>query len=141
METVTEQIAVRGEATPRTVTIDYTRHGPVLYADAETQRAWVLRAAWLDYGMAPYFGSMDYMRARNWDQFRAAMNRWGAPGENQVYADTSGNIGWIPGGLTVNRPNWDGLTPVPGDGRYEVGRLSAIWTSCRGRTTRRRATW
>lgn len=119
METVTEQIAVRGEATPRTVTIDYTRHGPVLYADAKTQRAWVLRAAWLDYGMAPYFGSMDYMRARNWDQFRAAMNRWGAPGENQVYADTSGNIGWIPGGLTVNRPNWDGLTPVPGDGRYE----------------------
>ncbi|MCY1340907.1 Penicillin amidase [compost metagenome] len=50
---------------------------------------------------------------------RAAMNRWGAPGENQVYADTGGNIGWIPGGLTVKRPNWDGLTPVPGDGRYE----------------------
>ena len=47
------------------------------------------------------------------------MNRWGAPGENQVYADTSGNIGWIPAGLTVVRPNWDGLTPVPGDGRYE----------------------
>ena len=69
--------------------------------------------------MAPYFGSMDYMRAANWDQFRAAMNRWGAPGENQVYADTSGNVGWIPGGLTPIRPNWDGLMPVPGDGRYE----------------------
>ncbi|MBW6922915.1 penicillin acylase family protein, partial [Salmonella enterica subsp. enterica serovar Weltevreden] len=67
----------------------------------------------------PYFGSMDYMRATNWDQFRAAMNRWGAPGENQVYADRNGNIGWIPGGLTVIRPNWDGLFPVPGDGRYE----------------------
>ncbi|TDF64361.1 penicillin acylase family protein [Cupriavidus sp. L7L] len=117
METVTEEIVVKGESAPRKVTVDFTRHGPVLYADAA--RAWVLRAAWLDYGMAPYFGSMDYMRARNWDQFRAAMNRWGAPGENQVYADTGGNIGWIPGGLTVKRPNWDGLTPVPGDGRYE----------------------
>jgi len=119
METVTESISVRGEATPRKVTIDYTRHGPVLYADAKNNRAWVLRAAWLDLGMAPYFGSMDYMRAQNWDQFRAAMNRWGAPGENQVYADRFGNIGWVPGGLTVNRPNWDGLMPVPGDGRYE----------------------
>ncbi|WP_244788395.1 penicillin acylase family protein [Cupriavidus pauculus] len=119
METITEQIAVRGESTPRKVTIDFTRHGPVLYADAKTNRSYALRAAWLDYGMAPYFGSMDYMRAQNWDQFRAAMNRWGAPGENQVYADRFGNIGWIPGGLTVNRQNWDGLTPVPGDGRYE----------------------
>ncbi len=119
MESVTESIAVKGEPAPRKVTIDYTRHGPVLYTDAKSGRAWALRAAWLDFGMAPYFGSMDYMRAQNWDQFRAAMNRWGAPGENQVYADRGGNIGWLPGGLTVIRPNWDGLTPVPGDGRYE----------------------
>jgi penicillin amidase len=36
-----------------------------------------------------------------------------------VYADKSGNIGWVPGGLAPKRPNWDGLLPVPGDGRYE----------------------
>ncbi|WP_231908200.1 penicillin acylase family protein [Cupriavidus sp. USMAHM13] len=119
MESVTEEIAVRGEAVPRKVAIDFTRHGPVLFADAKGGRAWALRAAWLDLGMAPYFGSMDYMRAQNWDQFRAAMNRWGAPGENQVYADRAGNIGWLPAGLTPVRPNWDGLMPVPGDGRYE----------------------
>ena len=47
------------------------------------------------------------------------MSRWGAPSENQVYADTSGNIGWIPAGTTPIRDNWDGLMPVPGDGRYE----------------------
>ena len=118
METITERIEVRGEAT-RTVTIAFTRHGPVLAADVAAHRAFALRAAWLDEGMSPYFGAIEYMRARNWEQFSAAMNRWGAPGENQVYADTSGNIGWIPAGLTVVRPNWDGLTPVPGDGRYE----------------------
>jgi penicillin G amidase len=119
MTRVTESIAVKGEAAPRQVVNRYTRHGPVLVAEAGKQRAYALRAAWLEQGMAPYFGSMDYMRAQNWDQFRAAMNRWGAPGENQVYADRSGNVGWIPGGLTPIRPNWDGLTPVPGDGRYE----------------------
>ena len=118
METLSERIEVRGEA-PRTVTITFTRHGPVLLADPQSHRAFALRAAWLDEGMAPYFGSIEYMRARNWDQFAAAMNRWGAPAENQVYADTNGNIGWIPAGLTIVRPNWDGLMPVPGDGRYE----------------------
>ena len=118
MTRVTERIEVRGEA-PRTVTTLFTRHGPVLDVDRGSRRAFALRAAWLDEGMAPYFGSVEYMRARDWDQFSAAMNRWGAPGENQVYADTQGNIGWIPAGLTVIRPNWDGLTPVPGDGRYE----------------------
>jgi penicillin amidase len=119
MVRVTERIEVKGEVAPREVVNSFTRHGPVLLAEPGRQRAYALRAAWLEPGMAPYFGSMDYMRARNWDQFRAAMNRWGAPGENQVYADTSGNVGWIPGGLTPIRPNWDGLMPVPGDGRYE----------------------
>jgi penicillin amidase len=118
MTTVTETIEVKGES-PRVVTNLYTRHGPVLYRESQRNRAYVLRAAWLEPGMAPYFGSTDYMRARNWDQFKAAMNRWGAPGENQVYADVRGNIGWIPGGLTPIRPNWDGLLPIPGDGRFE----------------------
>jgi penicillin G amidase len=43
----------------------------------------------------------------------------GAPPENQVYADPAGNIGWKPAGLTPRRPNWTGMLPVPGDGRYE----------------------
>jgi penicillin G amidase len=119
MTLVSESIAVKGESAPRQVVNRFTRHGPVLVTEAQNKRAFALRAAWLDHGMAPYFGSMDYMRAQNWDQFRAALNRWGAPGENQVYADRNGNVGWIPGGLTPIRPNWDGLTPVPGDGRYE----------------------
>jgi penicillin amidase len=118
METVTETIEVRGEK-PRSIAIHFTRHGPVFATDAAKNRAYALRAAWLDVGMSPYFGSIEYMRAQNWDQFRAAMNRWGAPGENHVYADRHGNIGWVAAGLTVVRPNWDGLTPVPGDGRYE----------------------
>lgn len=117
MERVTEQIRVKGESQPRTVTLDFTRHGPVLHA--ADGRAYALRAAWLDVGMAPYFSAIAMMRARNWDQFNGTLNRWGAPALNLVYADKSGNIGWHPVGLTPIRPNWDGLTPVPGDGRYE----------------------
>jgi penicillin amidase len=47
------------------------------------------------------------------------LKRWGAPSENQVYADVKGNIGWIPAAKTPRRVNYDGLMPVPGDGRYE----------------------
>ncbi|MGY1781947.1 penicillin acylase family protein [Geodermatophilus sp. SYSU D01036] len=104
---------------PVEVELAFTRHGPVIRSDPSTNTAFAVRAAWLEPGMAPYLGSMDYMRARNWDEFLGAMNRWGAPPENQVYADTRGNIGWKTGGLTPIRPNWDGTLPVPGDGRYE----------------------
>jgi penicillin amidase len=91
----------------------------VIYIDRAKNKAYAVKAAWLEPGMAPYFGSVEYMRAKDWDQFVAAMNRWGAPSENQVYADVDGNIGWKPGGLAPIRPHHDGLLPVPGDGRYE----------------------
>lgn len=118
MTVVKETITAKGTP-PREIELKFTRHGPVVFEDANNGTAFSLRLAWLDQGMAPYFGSIDFMRARNWEQFSASMNRWGAPSENQVYADTSGNIGWVPGGLIPVRPNWDGLLPVPGDGRFE----------------------
>lgn len=118
MEIVTETIPVRN-GNSEMVELRFTRHGPVIYGDEEAHTAFAVRAAWLEPGMAPYFGSVEYMRAQNWDEFLAAMNRWGAPSENQVYADIDGNIGWKPGGRAPIRPNWDGLMPVPGDGSYE----------------------
>jgi penicillin amidase len=118
MEVVTETISVRG-APDVDVALRFTRHGPVIYEDPDRQLAIGVRAAWLEPGMAPYLGSVSTMRAGNWGEFLAAMKHWGLPGENMIYADVDGNIGWKPGGLTPIRPNWDGLLPVPGDGRYE----------------------
>jgi len=115
---VTETIKVKGKP-GREVSLSYTRHGPVLLSDNKSAKAFALRAAWLEPGMAPYFGSLEYMRAENWREFVAALNRWGAPSENQVFADTEGNIGYKPAGLFPKRVNFDGLLPVPGDGRYE----------------------
>lgn len=114
--TVDASIAVRG-AENVDIELKFTRHGPVIH---ETDKhAFAVRSGWMEPGMAPYFGSIEYMRAKNWREFHAAMNRWGSPSENQVYADVDGNIGYKPGGLFPRRPNWDGLLPVPGDGRYE----------------------
>lgn len=111
-----ETIKVRG-GKDVDVRLRFTRHGPIV-AETDTQ-FYAVRAAWLDAGMAPYFGSVEYMRANNWREFLAALNRWGAPSENQVYADIDGNIGYKPAGLFPRRVGFDGLLPVPGDGRYE----------------------
>ena len=118
MRVVRESLEVKGEA-PREIEMRFTRHGPVLAQDAAGQRAFAMRSIWFEPGTSAYFGSSDYMTAKDWKGFSDAMTRWGAPSENQVYADTSGNIGWIPAGTTPIRDNWDGLMPVPGDGRYE----------------------
>src|SRR5215218_603991 len=118
MEVERNLIPVKG-ADPDEAELQFTRHGPVVYDDPEKNVAFAVRAAWLEPGTAPYLGSVGYMRTEDWDGFLVAMNRWGTPGENQVYADVRGNIGWKSAGLVPRRPNWDGLLPVAGDGRYE----------------------
>lgn len=115
---VREEIPVKGAAAAA-VELGFTRHGPVVRVDAARRRAYAVRSVWLEPGTAPYFGSVGYMRARDFDEFRAALRKWGSPSENQLYADAKGHIGWAPAGMAPVRPNWDGLLPVPGDGRYE----------------------
>lgn len=117
-ETHIENIPIAG-GQARQVELKFTRHGPVIRQDSSRNTAFAVRAAWLQPGMAPYLGGIACMRAQNWDQFLTAMDMWGTPPENLVYADTTGKIGWKAGGLTPIRPNWTGILPVPGDGRYE----------------------
>ena len=118
MEIVSEVVAVRG-AEPVSVELKFTRHGPVVHEDADRGTAFAVRAAWLETGMAPYVASIALMFARDWPSFQAAAEHWRSPGENLIYADTGNNIGWQPAALVPVRPNWNGLLPVPGDGRYE----------------------
>ncbi|MFC4009093.1 penicillin acylase family protein [Nonomuraea purpurea] len=116
--TVKESVPVAGQA-PREVELTFTRHGPVIKIDAARNLAFALRTTWTEPGNSPYFGSLRYMKARNFSQFADVMRTWGGPPENQVYADTSGTVGWVPGGMAPLRSGYDGLLPVPGDGRYE----------------------
>ncbi len=118
MRTSRESIPVKGEA-PVEVTLKYTRHGPVVYEDSVRHLAYAVRAAWLEPGGAPYMASLRMDQAKTWEEFRAACNFSNIPGENMIWADISGNIGWQSVGIAPIRPNSSGLVPVPGDGRYE----------------------
>ena len=118
MQVLRETIPVKGQA-PVTVALKFTRHGPVLYEDREHERAYALRAAWLEKGGAPYLASLRMNQARTWSEFRQACSYSRTPSENMVWADVENNIGWQAVGITPVRPNWNGLLPVPGDGRFE----------------------
>lgn len=116
MRVVRETIRVKG-APPVEAELAFTRHGPIIWSDK--RKAYAVRSGWFEPGTAAYFGSASYMSAKNSGEFRSGIARSLAPGLNYVYADVKGNIAWIVGGLAPIRPNWDGLLPVPGDGRYE----------------------
>ena len=118
MRSISESIPVKGES-PVTVALRYTRHGPVVYEDTARHLAYAVRAAWLEPGGAPYMASLRMDQAKTWEEFRAACNYSNIPGENMVWADVKGNIGWQAVGIAPIRPNSSGLVPVPGDGRYD----------------------
>jgi len=118
MTILRETIPVKGEE-PLTVELKYTRHGPVLHEDREHNKAYALRAAWLEVGGAPYLASLRMDQAKNWEEFREACRFSHTPSENMVWADKENNIGWQAVGITPIRKNWKGLLPVPGAGRFE----------------------
>jgi penicillin G amidase len=118
MTSVRETIPVKGAA-PREVTLHYTRHGPVVFEDSTHHVAYAVRAAWLEPGSSPYLASLRMDQAKTWDEFRDACTYSNIPGENMVWADKRGNIGWQAVGIAPIRPNWSGLVAVPGDGRFE----------------------
>ena len=115
---VREEIRVKGKQ-PVFADLAFTKHGPVIYVDESKGRAFGVRSCWFEPGTAAYFRSIDSMRARDFEEFKRSMSAWGAPTLNHVYADVKGNIGWLARGRAPRRPDWDGLLPIPGDGRHE----------------------
>ncbi len=118
MSITKESIPVKGQA-PETVELKYTRHGPVVFEDKAHHKAYAVRAAWREIGGAPYLASLRIDQAHSWREFEDACSYSRIPAENMVWADRDGNIGYQAVGIAPLRPNWSGLVPVPGDGRYE----------------------
>lgn len=118
MRVIKDTIKVKGKGD---VYVDhlYTRHGPVSLHDEANNIAYAIRSAWLEPGGAPYLASLRIDQAKNWVEFRAGCSYSNIPGENMIWADRKGDIGWQSVGIAPIRKNWSGLVPVPGDGRYE----------------------
>ena len=118
MRIVRDTIRVMGEA-PRTVTLRFTRHGPVFHVDSARRRAYALRSALHEPGTAPYLGALRVNQTANCRDFLQAVLYWKAPSENMICGDVEGNISWQASALTPKREGWRGRLPVPGTGDYE----------------------
>ncbi|MCK8781452.1 penicillin acylase family protein [Rhizobium sp. NTR19] len=118
IERVAERFEIKGHD-EQTLTLSFTRHGPVLYEDPAKHLVIAMRSVWNSPGSAAYLGSLSYMRTGSVEAFADTLGSWGSPSVNHVCADTAGNIGWYTAGFTPIRRNWEGLLPVPGDGSHE----------------------
>ena len=105
-----ELIQIKGRPTEEVLTW-VTRHGPVFQiGDGQIM---TLRWAAAEPGaIANVF--LDIDRARNWDDFKHAISRFGGPGQNFVYADVDGNIGYHASGKLPIRRTYAGDVPVDG---------------------------
>jgi penicillin G amidase len=110
--------AVKGQKAAE-IELRFTRHGPVIFEDKARHRAYAVRAAWLEPGSAPYLASLRIDQATSWGEFVEGCKSFRTPSENLVWADRDGHVGWQAVGLSPIRKGWDGLLPVPGDGRFE----------------------
>ena len=106
-----EVIHVKGG---RDVTLDVvtTRHGPIItdLIPGETRRI-ALRWTLYDSLYDPFF---DIGSAQNWQEFRHAASLLDSPGQNLVYADVDGHIGYQATGHIPIRKAGDGSLPVSG---------------------------
>lgn len=125
MDVRSETIVVAGGASEQVV-VRSTVHGPVIsevYGPLEDvepgtlalPERWAISLAWTGLQESTLSEALLGINlASNWDEFRQAAAKWDIAGQNLVYADTSGNIGYQATGRIPIRAAHDGRWPVPG---------------------------
>jgi penicillin amidase len=94
-----------------------TRHGPIVVSGEKEQMALKWIAAEPGLFQFPF---IEIDRARNWADFSSALARYPGPGQNFVYGDVDGNIGYHVAGKLPIRRNFYGDVPVDGaSGEFE----------------------
>lgn len=131
MRTVTEWLPVKGDEAEQRLDLRFTRHGPVLHVDRAAGKAYAVRTIWTEPGTAAYLASLNFLQAKTIGDYEQALRGWGAPASNHIVAEASGKVARFTAGFLPVRPNWDGLLPVPGDGRYEWAGLRDPMTTPR----------
>ena len=117
-----EEIHVRGTDAPIVHEVRATRHGPLLdsYLTGHLRpehhpvdETYALRWVGAEHSIRPSV-LVDVANVTSFDAFREAARALECPGQNLVYADVDGTIGYQCTGLHPIRRGGDGTVPVPG---------------------------
>ena len=105
---------MRGKA-PESLLIRLTRHGPVVKEFTTNGEKRALAARWAVLETDFPLRAVSLMaRSESIHDVIRALKHWEAPGQNFVFADTRGNIGYWCCAVIPVRPQGNGLLPLPG---------------------------
>ena len=114
-----ETIHVRG-GRPVDLVVTVTHHGPVVLGDPASGHAVSLRYSATAEPNPTFDALLPMLRASSADELEAAMRPWVDPGNNLVFADVHGAIGYRTRGRLPVRAPANAWLPVPGwDGAHE----------------------
>lgn len=128
MELVIETINV-GSGDPVEVTVQITRHGPIIsnsygrlneefteQAGIDLPQQYAVSISWT--ALQPNLtiqAVMNLGRIQNWEEFRENARDFAVPAQNLLYADVDGNIGFqMPGLIPIREKGADGRFPALG---------------------------
>jgi penicillin amidase len=114
-----ETIHVRG-GPPVPLTVTETHHGPVLLGDPRAGYAVAFRYTATAEPNRTFDAFLPMLRAATADELEAAVRPWVDPGNNLVFADVHGAIGYRTRGVVPVRAAANAWLPVPGwDGAHD----------------------
>jgi penicillin amidase len=114
----------------QTVTVRETEWGPIISDVPQLRDLGLpdLALRWTGHDVSDEISAMlGVVRAKNFPEFRQALETFSLPGQNMVYADNVGNIGQL---MAVRVPNRDGIKPK--DIITSVEQAQALWSDVRG---------
>ncbi len=97
---------------PVAIDVVETRNGPIILEDGGKKYA--LKWTAFDSQNNEFETFYQWNRARNWDNFKTALKKYGGAAQNFIFADVKGNIGWYAASRIPIRRTGDGSMPYDG---------------------------
>ena len=101
-----------------TINVRSTHHGPIItdiHGSLKNSKKQI-SMTWSGHFMSDELPTLIKMATiKNWDDFSDAVKTFSVPGQNIIYADINGNIGWRPAVKIPIRKNAKNLLPRPGE--------------------------
>ena len=111
-----EKISIKDQG-DTTIIIRSTHHGPII-SDIHPllkKENTILSMAWTGHWITTEMDAwINLTTMKNWKDFTNALELFGVPGQNIVYADIDGNIGWRPAVFVPIRREGFSMVPRPG---------------------------
>jgi penicillin amidase len=108
-----EIIHVKGREEPERIDVFWTSRGPVISPHIVESENPISLKWTIHEGDSVFMAGYLLNKAKNWDDFSAAISLFDSPSQNFGYADTNNNIGYCLGGKIPLRSKEAALFPFP----------------------------